>query len=264
MVGLRHIAAAGLLGVALAASAFVAPSLADAPSTQRAGGYVIAWPSAATLAAVGPGDTVRVSLVRRAGARHRAAVVSLLRVASSGRPLAVVATRRMRRRGTFTARVPAGRAGRYRLRVAIGDSRFGRSFGVSTPVSVPALVPAPAPSPAAPDPCGHRGDMRGTLSVVPAEARPGQVLTTTLINTGPSCLLTGYGAGWQVRREGAWIDVPLNRVVSDVLRVLHPGAAFVDEFAVPQDAEPGRYRVGKQIEPGGPWFDVTAEVTVVP
>ncbi len=250
--------------LAVAAVLSVAPAAAGG-STQRAGGYVIGWPSASSLAAMSPGDAVRVSLVRRAGARHRLAVVSLLRVASSGRPIAVVARRRVRRRGTFTARLPAGRAGRYRLRVAIAGSRWSRSFRASPAPSVPAPVPGPAPVPVPPFPsCFDFPDVRGTLGVAPASTRPGQTMTMAVTNTGTSCLRTGYGARWQIYRDGDWDDIPLNRPVPAILLYVQPGNTFTEDFLVPQDAVPGRYRLLKQINFGGPSIDVTAEVTVNP
>jgi hypothetical protein len=239
-----------LVACVLCGAAVGTPAASAAPAStqvQRAGGFVVRWPSAAALRAVQPSGRVEVVLVpsRQARALRRVAVVSLVRVSRGGALLSVVTRRRMRA-GRFAARVPARENARYRLAVAIGSARVHRDFDVTAAES-----------------CSAASVVSATLSATPAQARPGQTLDLALTNTAATCLHVGYDVSWQIYRDGTWVEIPLDRAVILLLASVAPGQTFRHDFAVPQDSSPGQYRVVKHISGSGPRVDVAAAVTVV-
>jgi len=263
---------AGLLCAAAAPAAAATPpahAAATHAKVQHAGGFSIRWPA---LHAVQPGTVVRVAIVpqRSARAQRRVVVATLVRVTSRGKPIAIVAKRRLRQ-GTFSARLSATPAAHYRLIARAGAARAHRDFraaGRASPPRAPtspAPIPSPGPpAPLPPTPCASAPAVRATLSATPAVAQRGQSIALALTNTASTCLQTDYGVTWQIHRDGAWTEIPLGRPVPAVLIFVQPGQTFAHDFLVPADAVPGDYRVLKGISGGGPQVEVAAAVTVTP
>jgi hypothetical protein len=241
-------------GVACVTGLIGAPAAgATAPSstkTERVGGYLVQWPSDAALR-LHPGDGVQASLIASAKALRlgRVAVVTLASVRRSGVPLHLIARRRVRR-GTFSARVPAGRTGRYRLRVLVGRVYSQVTFTVDR-------LPRRATGPCDP---GDEADAELGLST--DTAAPGDALQITLTNTGPGCLTAGPGFAWQVNRGGVWTNVPLRIAFPAIALLLQPGRVLTDAFTVPTDSAPGLYRIVKHFQGAGDDLDLADEVTI--
>jgi hypothetical protein len=246
--------------IALAATAGAA--IASAPSAdgavdQRVGSYVVHWPDRAALAKLAPQDVVRFSLTHRG--HNAAAVVSLVRVARSGAVIKRVSTRRFRSSGTFAAKLPAA-AGHFRLVVVTEGRQTSRSFTVATPSQTPA--PTTTPTPATAPPCSDKSAVQATLGTDVATAHAGQSISVTLTDTGTACLQASYGITWETLAGGSWIEIPLNRQWPGATRFVYPGAPFVEQFKIPDDATPGTYRLGKNADTGATPTKVTAELTI--
>lgn len=218
-------------------------------ATERLGGFVVTWPSAAALSKIQAGDRVRVALSRsaRARAERRVATVSLSRITRSGKLLTI--SRRRVGSGSVSATLP--RDGLYRLRVA--TSRGGyvqRTFEVLTAEpDGPATV------------CATDQSYEADLEVSQDVARPGDLLTVTLTNTGSTCLGVDYGVSWQVLKDGRYTGVSFGVVWPAVILNLSPGDKQEQQVTVPRNTPPGTYRAVKNFVDGD---EVTVDVTVVP
>jgi len=221
---------------------------AGSTATERVGGFVVTWPSAAALSKIQPGNRVRVSLSRsaRARAEGRVATVSLSRVTRSGK--LIVISRRRVGSGSVSATLP--RDGLYRLRVATSTRYVQRTFEVLT---------AEADGPATV--CATDQSYEADLEVSQDVARPGDLLTVTLTNTGATCLGVDYGVSWQVLKDGRYTDVSFGVVWPAVILNLSPGEKQEQQVAVPRNTPPGAYRAVKNFVDGD---EVTVDVTVAP
>lgn len=85
--------------------------------------------------------------------------------------------------------------------------------------------------------------------LVPARkrARPGDKLTFTLVNTGPTDLF--FGVEYRLEREesGKWICCNVEEAWNCIGLYLEPGGRWRDAATLPEDAPPGRYRVSKDV-----------------
>ncbi len=215
-------------------------------ATERIGGFVVTWPSAAALSTVQPGDRVRVSLApsQRARAEGRTASVSLSRVTGSGRLLVI--SRRRLGSGSFSATLP--RDGLYRLRVTIARRFVERTFKVLT-------VEATSP------PCAGDEGYEAEFELDRDVAQPGDPLTTTVTNTGSTCVGVSYGLSWQRLVNGRYTEVSFGVIFPATILNLAPGEKQVQQVAVPRNTPPGEYRVVKSFVDGD---GLTAELTVTP
>jgi hypothetical protein len=93
-----------------------------------------------------------------------------------------------------------------------------------------------------------------TVQLLPAkvEARPGEKLAFTLVNTGPGSV--SFRLPYRLERDdhGEWVSCNVERAWTLALLGLRPGGRHEAEASVPDDAPPGRYRVSKEIQCGGP------------
>ncbi len=242
-------AIAGL--VALFSAPVTGASAASTAPAEHVGGSIVRLPSDSALRKLHPGGLVRVSVTpaKKHSRQGSVAVIQLSRL-GSGAPTLI--SQETRRAGTFSAQIPPARGGRYRLKVYVGRAYTQVTFEVRFVAPVP------------PGPCSEPLDVSAELGVDSSEPTPGDSIAVTLANRGPGCLRTGYGFGWQVNRNGAWVNVPLNRVVPAILVFVQPGKALSEDFAVPRNTAPGLYRIVKHLSAAGEAFDIDTEVTVVP
>jgi hypothetical protein len=244
-----------LAGMVCAAGLLAAPvsgaSAATTGPAEHVGGSIVRMPSDSALRKLQPGGLVTVSVTpaKKRSKQGSVAVIQLSRLGSG--PAALIA-QETRRGGTFSAQVPPARSGRYRLKVYVGRAYTQVTFDVK-------FVP-----PVLPGPCADQLDVSAELGVDSSEPSPGDAITVTLANSGPGCVSTGYGFAWQINRNGAWVDVPLNRVVPAILLFLQPGKSLSETFTVPKNTAPGLYRIVKHFSAAGEAADIDTEVTVVP
>ena len=247
----------GPFAAAACAAVVIAPTASGA-SGQRVGSYVVHWPDRTTLNRLAPQDVVRVSLSHRGHAA--VAVVSLVRVARTGTVMGPVATHRFRSSGTFVATLPT-RGGRYRVVVTSGGVRTSRTFAVAAPAQAPISTIAPTPSVVA-QPCSDGSAVQASLATDVASAHAGQTISVTLSDTGTSCLQASYEITWETLSGGTWVQIPLNRQWPAAIQFVYPGAPFVDQFKIPDDAIAGTYRLGKTVDTGAAPSMVTTEITI--
>jgi hypothetical protein len=232
----------------------VSGAAASSPSTRDIGGFLVTMPGDDALRALQPGDRVAVALAATAKSRrrHSVAVVTLSRRGGAGS----IARSRMAA-GTFSAQIPPGVDGTYSLLVKVTGKGFKVAF---TEVTFEVSVPDPVQT----GPCGELpDDVSAELGVSNSRPRPGGTVDFSLANTGPGCLTTGFGFVWQVSRGGAWVDVPLNLVVTTAVVSLQPGSALSDTFTVPATTAPGQYRILKRFRAAGQNEEIGVELEVV-
>lgn len=218
------------------------------PPARVVSGVRVMWPLAKAETVLEPGSTLTV----RIASKRRRAKLSFVRVNASGKGLATVA-RRTLRRGSFTVTVPNATPGaRYALRLTVaGRKRFS---WVTTPVPViPAPVAAPpvAPSPTpAPPPtllpfCGEGNppqrleDINATVSPAAMTVRAGETLDYTTTNLGPGVFsVTGAAAvvpDGETASSFTEEERPYTRLVA--------GESAQRAITVPADTAPGMYRL---------------------
>jgi hypothetical protein len=245
-------ALAGMLCIAgLVAAPAAGASAATTAPAEHVGGSIVRLPSDASLRKLKPGSLVTVS-VKPAAKPSRQGNVAVITLSRLGAGPGALIARQTRRVGTFSAQIPPARNGRYRLRVSVGRAYTQVTFEVK-------FVP-----PVLPGPCAEPLDVSAELGVDSSEPSPGDAITVTLSNSGPGCLQTGYGLTWQINRNGAWVDIPLNQVVPAVLLSVQPGTSLSEDFTVPKNTAPGLYRIVKHFSAAGEAADIDTEVTVVP
>jgi hypothetical protein len=245
-------ALAGMLCVAgLVGAPAAGASAATTAPAEHVGGSIVRMPSDSALRKLHPGGLVKVSVTpaKKPSKQGSVAVIQLARL-GAGAPALI--SQETRRAGTFSAQIPPARSGRYRLKVYVGRAYTQVTFEVK-------FVP-----PVLPGPCAEPLDVSAELGVDSSEPSPGDTITVTLANSGPGCLQTGYGVTWQINRNGAWVDIPLNQVVPAVLLSIQPGKSLSENFTVPRNTAPGLYRIVKHFSAAGEAVDIDTEVTVVP
>lgn len=247
----RHRMLAGALCVAALAAMPVTGASAATTAAEHVGGSIVRMPSDATLRKLRPGSLVNVS-VKPAAKRSKQGSIAVITLSRLGSGSPALIAHETRRGGTFRAQIPPARGGRYRLKVSVGRAYTQVTFEVVAPPPVP------------PGPCAEPLDVSAELGVDSSEPFPGDDVRVTLTNSGPGCLSAGYGFSWQINRNGAWVDVPLNRVVPTILLFLQPGKSLPEDFTVPKNTAPGLYRVVKHFTAAGETTAIDAEVTVVP
>ena len=244
-----------LAAIAGLAALFSAPvtgaSAASTAPAEHVGGSIVRMPSDSALRGLHPGDLVKVS-VTPAKKRSRQGSVAVIALSRLGSGSPALLAQQTRRGGSFSAQIPPARSGRYRLKVSVGRAYTQVTFDVT-------FVP-----PVMPGPCSEPLDVSAELGVDSSEPSAGDSIAVTLTNSGPGCLSTGYGFGWQISRNGAWVDVPLNRVVPAILLFVQPGKSLSEDFTVPRNSAPGLYRIVKHFSAAGQAVNIDTEVTVVP
>jgi hypothetical protein len=243
---------AGVLCLAGLVALPAAGASAASTTTEHVGGAIVRLPSDSALRKLKPGSLVKVSVrpAKKPSRQGSVAVIRLSRLVGGRTALIAQETRRV---GTFSAQITPARGGRYRLAVYVGRAYTQVTFEVR-------FTPPPPP----PGPCAEPLDVSADFGVDSSEPSPGDDVTVTLTNSGPGCLSTGYGFAWQINRNGAWVDVPLNRVVPAILLFVQPGKSVSEDFTVPKNTAPGLYRIVKRFTAAGEAVDIDTEVTVVP
>lgn len=257
---LRHRLLAGALGLVACVAVPAAGASTAVAKTGRATvyyeaeflkGIAVTLPTDSKLRTLKPGDVLRVGATRLDAAvrNHRVAVVTLSRLGA--RPAVIARGTVDTRSKDFSLQIPPTRSSRYRLRWSVGRSFTEVTFGVTFSPSLP------------PGPCAEPLDVSAELGVESSEPEAGETIGVTLTDSGPGCLQTGYGFAWQVNRNGAWVDVPLNTVVPAIALFVQPGRSLTENFTVPKNSAPGPYRIVKRFTAAGESVDVDGEVTVV-
>lgn len=92
---------------------------------------------------------------------------------------------------------------------------------------------------------------------------PNDAVTITLRSLRTGSVQLGNHFGVERFEDGNWVEVPLDRVWTEELIVLHPGQAFRQSFIPAGDfletPEPGRYRVVKEIQVSPIHYGATLE-----
>jgi len=93
--------------------------------------------------------------------------------------------------------------------------------------------------------------------------QPNDAVTITLRSLRTGSVQLGNHFGVERFEDGNWVEVPLDCVWTDELRVLHPGQAFRQSFIPAEDffetPKSGRYRVVKEIQVGPIYYGATLE-----
>jgi hypothetical protein len=239
------------IAIAMTALLAVAASPAGAASDAQAlreAGLRIAWPQETRMLA---GEQVAVG-VRATAARLRSGRrvrVALLGLSSTGRPIRVVAARRMRS-GRFTAALPnASTERRYLLAVDADGRRYSRRIVAMPP-------PPPPPPPPAPPQCAQ-APSAVEMSLDRAAAQRSERFAIRFRNTGATCLT--YGADYLFERltdDGRWEPAGEPRPFPAWAAGVAPGETAEIVGFVWEELEPGTYRVVKSFL--GPDATVTA------
>lgn len=90
------------------------------------------------------------------------------------------------------------------------------------------------------------------MSVQPDMAKPGEELALTIRNeTGE---IVSYGAAFELEREvnGDWEQIELDLAFIQILLTLDPGEGATESVPLPDDLEPGVYRIIKTFDLPGP------------
>jgi hypothetical protein len=208
------------------------------PPARVVAGVQVTWPLAKPETVLAPGSKLTV----RIASKRRRAQVSFVRVNATGKGLATVA-RRTLRRGAFTVAVPPALGARYALRVTVaGRKRFS---WVTTPPPLPAPIPEATPVPAAgpppvpycpnPQPPGSWPEPEVLLG--PTPVRPGDTLAYSVTNRFNDAIRVMSGAvlARSTDPRPDW---------TGAATTLEGGASESRTFVIPDDLEPGTYVLG--------------------
>ena len=213
------------------------------PPARVVSGVRITWPLAKAETVLEPGTELTV----RIASKRRRAKVSFVRVNASGKALAAVG-RRTLRRGSFTVTVPNATPGaRYALRLTVaGRKRFS---WVTTPVpAIPAPVAAPVtasptPTPTPPSFCNGpvlpSSAFTGEVRLQSGSAQAGTTLAYTLVNTGQGMLM--YSSDRQLVPDPP--GQPSSIGGGNPYTPFQPGASVAQSLDISADTAPGRYRI---------------------
>ena len=214
------------------------------PPAKVIAGVEVTWPLSKPETTLSPGAKLTVRVV----SDRRKARLSFVRVDVSGKGIATVA-RRTLRRGSFTVRVPAGTPGaRYALRIDVaGKKRFS---WVTTPAAAPAPPagqPAPAPTSQPSSPplsfCGPDNppqtaqDMKPIVTLGATSVTAGDTLGFTVANAGPGVFSVTQTAVLHStpRPTSFGAMAPMVKLV--------PDQSTAGSLVIPADTAPGTYRL---------------------
>jgi hypothetical protein len=210
--------------------------LVAAPAAQAAPAKVT-WPAERPYA---PGERVAVTV-----SASKAVTASIQRVTANGKVMQTLA-RRSARRGTVSATLKS--AGTYAVRVA----NQKRTIKV---VAAPAPTTIPAPLPSAPVMIDSWDCTRATnptlaVQLSTATVTAGTSFAFTVQNTGDGCITTGVGYDLEhLQADGTWQRVPWPLIFPAVAVLIRQGETQQRGGDIPEDAEPGSYRLIAGSEP---------------
>ncbi|MDA0167315.1 hypothetical protein OM076_44050 [Solirubrobacter ginsenosidimutans] len=185
------------------------------PAAAQASPVKITWPGADGYE---PGQRFEMKIASTERVR-----VALVRESTSGKIIRTI-SRRTLRSGTFIAAMPE--MGSYSLRVTAGQRRWRHRLFANY-----ANCPLAKASNTA-------------LRLAATSVSRGGTLDYDFVNTGKGCSLTG--ASYSLERQladGTWTHVSLPWVFPAIGYPVGPGKTFHKRARVPDDAEPGAYRL---------------------
>jgi hypothetical protein len=211
--------------LALPAAANAALPAAHPPANTVAGAR-LAWPLKTAETSLAPGSKLTVTV----RSTRRRAIVSLVRADARGIPTRLLA-RRTLRSGAFTVSLPVDQGAAYQLRVVVAGKRYWSWITTPAAASADPCIPQTAPASA-------------ELQLQTTSLARGGSLAYAVHNTGSTCLTAGEGYSWERKAgDGSWQAVPLPWPFSAVGVLVRAGASYAKTARLPEDAQPGTYRL---------------------